>query len=71
MHCKFPILILLTLVIGCQRSVPPADLILRGGNVVDVVTGETTHDQDIWILGERIDYIGRSVAPPTSEACRA
>jgi imidazolonepropionase-like amidohydrolase len=60
LHRKFPILILLTLIFGCQRSVPPADLILRGGNVVDVVTGETTLDQDIWIFGERIDYIGPS-----------
>ncbi len=60
MHRPFLILALLGLIVGCHPSAPPPDLVLRGGTVVDVVTGETAESQDVWIRGERIDHIGGS-----------
>ncbi len=38
----------------------PADAVLRGATVLDVVTGEWQKDQDIVIAGERIAWVGRS-----------
>jgi imidazolonepropionase-like amidohydrolase len=44
---------------GCASDRDDArfDLVLLGGHVIDVESGETLRDRDIWIVGDRIDAI--------------
>ena len=50
---------IITLAIGCapDRENVRFDLVLLGGNVIDVASGETLRNRDIWIIGDRIDSI--------------
>lgn len=49
----------ITLATGCASDGDDSrfDLVLLGGNVIDVESGETLRDRDIWIVGDRIDAI--------------
>ena len=40
------------------KSVPPLDVAIHAGRVLDVRTGNYLSDQIIWIEGERIKAIG-------------
>ncbi len=49
----------ITLATGCASDRDDArfDLVLLGGHVIDVESGETLRDRDIWIVDDRIDSI--------------
>jgi hypothetical protein len=50
---------IIALGIGCGMDgrAPRYDLVLLGGHVIDVESGETLRDRDVWIVGDRIDSI--------------
>ncbi|MBT8400775.1 MAG: amidohydrolase family protein, partial [Rhodothermia bacterium] len=60
---------IVTLALGCtsDREIARFDLVVRGGNVIDVASGATLRDHDIWIVDDRIDSItpgGEKRVPP-------
>ena len=43
------------------KSAAPAEIAIRAGKVLDVRTGNYLSDQTIWIEGDRIKAIGKTV----------
>lgn len=66
-------LVVITVAIGCasDREEAQYDLVLLGGNVLDVESGEMLRNRDIWIVGDRIESVtpgGDKNVPQGTEA---